>query len=51
MRFFDCQQTYQFKKAFPQRQIIFKIYLERAYEHVEWNFVAYVLERFGFRDT
>lgn len=28
--------------------IILKIDLEKAYDHVEWNFVDFILDRFGF---
>lgn len=31
-----------------KERIIFKIDLEKAYDHVEWNFVDYMLLRFGF---
>ena len=28
--------------------VIFKIDMEKAYDHVEWGFVDYMLRRFGF---
>ena len=31
--------------------VIFKIDLEKAYDHVDWNFIDYMLYRFGFGNT
>lgn len=28
--------------------VVFKLDLERAYDHVDWNLVDYMLHRFGF---
>lgn len=30
--------------------MIFKIDLEKAYDHVEWSFIMYMMRRFGFGD-
>lgn len=36
--------------AHRREGVIFKIDLEKAYDHVEWEFVDYMLHRFGFSD-
>lgn len=31
--------------------VLFEVGLENAYDHVEWDFVDYMLFRFGFGET
>lgn len=36
------------RKHVPKQGVIFKIGLEKAYDHMEWDFVDYMLLRFWF---
>ena len=36
------------RKRSKKKRVIFKIDLEKAYNHVEWSFVDCMLQRFGF---
>lgn len=39
------------RKNSKSEGVIFKIDLEKAYDHVDWNFVDYMLFGFGFGET
>lgn len=39
------------RKRVGKEGVILKIDLENAYDHVEWDFVDYMLGRFGFGGT
>ena len=39
------------RKRSKAEGVIFKIDLEKAYDHVEWSFIDYMLFRFGFGET
>lgn len=36
------------RKKMCKEKIIFKIDMEKAYDHVKWSFIDYMLNRFGF---
>ena len=36
------------KKILGEEGVVFKIYFEKAYDHVDWGFLDHVLERKGF---
>ena len=36
------------KRGYGEEGIVFKINFEKAYDHVDWGFLEYVLERKGF---
>lgn len=39
------------RKRFMVECFIFKVDLEKVYDHVDWGFLDYMLLRFGFGDT
>lgn len=39
------------RKRSKVKGIIFKVDLEKAYDHVDWRFLDYMLLKFGFGDT
>ena len=36
------------KKRLKEENVVFKIDFEKAYNHVDWNFLDHVLEKKGF---
>lgn len=49
----DCISEYQKKKncqAMHKEGVLLKVDLEKAYDHVDWDFLEYMLLHFGFDD-
>ena len=38
-------------RAIGRKSVVLKIDFEKAYDHVEWEFLDFVLERKGFNST